>query len=67
MEKQNVGGTLFTCLNARAVFLETVWDLTPDTFILVLRRFCSKKGYTHFIQSDNVKIFFEQTASLKQS
>ena len=58
-------GALFTCLNTRPVHLEIVWDLTTDSFILALRRFCSRRGYPHIIRSDNDKNFVGAESELK--
>ena len=58
-------GALFTCLNIRAVHLEIVWDLTTDSFISALRRFCSRRGYPHIISSDNGTNLVEADSELK--
>ena len=50
-------GALFTCLNTRAVHLETFCVLTADSFILALRRLRSRRGYPHIMGSDNCKNF----------
>ena len=47
MGKTKWWGAMFTCLNTRAVPLEIVWDLTTDSFILALRRFCSRRRYPY--------------------
>ena len=45
--------------------VEIVWDLTTDSFILALRRFCSRREYPHIIQSDNGTNFIGAESELK--
>ena len=45
--------------------LEIVWDLTTNSFILALRRFCSRRGYPHIIRSDNGTNFVRAESKLK--
>ena len=45
--------------------IEIVWDLTTDSFILALRRFCSRREYPHIIQSDNGTNFIGAESELK--
>ena len=65
MGKTKRWGALFTCLNTGAVLLEIVWNLTTDSFMLALRRFCSRRGYPHIIRSDNGKDFVGAESELK--
>ena len=46
-------GAIFTCLNARAVHIELVGNLSTNTFILALRRFISSRGHPKNSFSDN--------------
>ena len=46
-------GVLFTCLASRAVHLEVAHTLETDSFIMVLRRFISRRGNVRLIRSDN--------------
>jgi hypothetical protein len=45
-------GVLFTCLNSRAVHLETANSLDSDSFINALRRFMSIRGPIRVLRSD---------------
>ena len=56
---------LLTCLHTRTLYVEIVWNLTTDSFILTLRRLCSRWGYTHIIRSDNGKNFVGAESKLK--
>ena len=58
-------GALFTCINTRAVHLKIVWELTTDSFKLVLRRFFPRRGYLHIIRNDNGKNFAGAENELK--
>ena len=44
---------------------EIVRDLTTDSLILALRRFCSRRGYPHIIPSDNGTKFVGAESELK--
>lgn len=44
---------VFVCLATKACHLETVTDLSTDSFIGSLRRFIAKRGIPVFIRSDN--------------
>ena len=46
-------GVIFTCLSCRAIHLETVNQLTTDSFILALRRFIARRGNVRIMRSDN--------------
>ncbi|GFW30529.1 integrase catalytic domain-containing protein [Trichonephila clavipes] len=44
---------LFTCANFHAIYLELVYSLTADSFLLSLRRFIARRGRPRTIYSDN--------------
>lgn len=44
---------LFTCLSSRAIHCESTTTLNTSGFLLVLRRFISRRGTPQFIISDN--------------
>ena len=48
---------LFTCGVTRAVHLETVSDLTVETFLQALRRFAACRSLPHIILSDNASTY----------
>ena len=48
---------LFTCLVVQAVHLETVTDLSTETFIRCLKRFAARRGIPLMFLSDNGKTF----------
>lgn len=48
---------LYTCCVTRAVHLETVPDLSTETFIRCLKRFAARRGLPHQFLSDNGKTF----------
>ena len=58
---------LFTCLTRRAVHLEIAGYLPTDVFILVLRRFISRRGQVNIIRSDNGINFVGSSKELKQA
>ena len=45
-------GVLFTCFTTRAIHVEVVGDLSTDSFIMLLRRFISRRGNISIIFSD---------------
>uniref|UniRef100_A0A1I7VKT3 Integrase catalytic domain-containing protein n=1 Tax=Loa loa TaxID=7209 RepID=A0A1I7VKT3_LOALO len=49
--------TLFTCFTRKAVHLETVENLSAESFLHVLRRFISRQGYPGRVLSDNASQF----------
>ncbi|VDM14950.1 unnamed protein product [Wuchereria bancrofti] len=58
----NIGTTkrwiaLFTCFTTRAVHLEKAEDLSAETFMHIVRRFVSRRGFPHQIISDNALQF----------
>ena len=46
-------GIIFTCLNSRAVHLESVSTMDTDSFILSLRRFIARRGLVRLVRCDN--------------
>lgn len=48
---------MFTCFTTRAVHLEIAEDLSAETFMHIVRRFTSRRGYPHQIISDNALQF----------
>ena len=46
-------GVLFTCLNSRAIHLETANSLTTDAFLNAYRRFVSRRGPVKRLYCDN--------------
>ena len=48
---------LFTCATSRAIHLETVTDLTVDTFLLAFRRFASRRSLPQIVVSDNATTY----------
>lgn len=48
---------LYTCCVTRAVHIDVVPDMSTDTFIRSLKRFCARRGTPIVIVSDNVKTF----------
>lgn len=54
---QKVWIALFTCCVVRAIHLEIVNDLTPQSFIRCLKRFTARRGVPERIISDNGTTF----------
>ena len=48
---------LFTCCTTRAVHLDTVPDLTADSFLRCFKCFSARRGIPHLMISDNGKAF----------
>nr|XP_012153196.1 PREDICTED: uncharacterized protein LOC105664201 [Megachile rotundata] len=46
-------GVLFTCLNTRAIHIETASTLTTDYTIMALTRMAARRGFPAMIYSDN--------------
>ena len=46
-------GALCTCLSSRAIYMEIVYSLSTDSFIMSLRRFVGCKGNVRMIKSGN--------------
>ncbi|KHJ77649.1 integrase core domain protein [Oesophagostomum dentatum] len=59
--------TLFTCLVARMVHLEVATDLSTRSFLLVLKRFVSRRGVPLKIISDNGTNFRLAETILRQN
>ncbi|XP_023230433.1 uncharacterized protein LOC111630550 [Centruroides sculpturatus] len=57
---------IFICFVTRAIHLETVSDLTSDSFIATLKRFFSRHGKSAKLFTDNAKTFIGAQAELKQ-
>ena len=58
---------VFTCLASRATHLEMAYDLTTESFLMVLRRFLSARGHsTHTIFSDNATNFVGARSKLQR-
>ncbi|VDM92887.1 unnamed protein product [Onchocerca ochengi] len=47
---------LFTCFTSRAVHLELVDDSTAEIFLIVLRRFVARRGYSELILSPTMPV-----------
>ena len=47
-------GVIFNCLGARAVYLDLAADYSTETFLMVLRRFVSLRGYPYKLYSENL-------------
>ena len=48
---------LYTCCTTRIVSIDFVPDLSTNTFICSLKRFCARRGLPRLFVSDNGKIF----------
>ena len=59
-------GVTFTCMTVRAIHLELASDLSTDVFIMVLRRFRSRRGHVKIIRSDNGTNFVGAVTELKE-
>ena len=46
-------GVIFNCIGTRAVYLDLAPDYSTESFLMVLRRFVSLRGYLSKIYSDN--------------
>ena len=44
---------VFLCFTTRAIHIEVVSDLTTEAFLASLKRFVSRRGVPHILQSDN--------------
>ena len=60
-------GCLFTCLESRAVHIETANSLETDSFIQALRRFIARHGPIHEIRTDNGTNFVGAKTELQQA
>jgi len=57
---------LFSCAVSRAVHLEVVSDLTVDIFLLVFRRFCSRKSLPRKMISDNASTYLSAAEKIRK-
>ena len=57
---------LLTCSATRAVHLELVQDLSMETFLRCLRRFCARRGTPDRIISDNAQTFRAADRALQE-
>ena len=48
---------VYLCASTRALHLEVTDGMTAITFLLVFRRFCSRRGVPSLVMSDNAKTF----------
>ena len=53
-------------MTVRAIHLELASDLSTDVFIMVLRRFRSRRGHVKIIHSDNGTNFVGAVTELKE-
>ncbi|GJQ67568.1 hypothetical protein Trydic_g8378 [Trypoxylus dichotomus] len=58
--------SLFVCLCAKAIHLEPVTDLTTESFLSVLHRFCARRGKPTIMYSDNGTKFVGTNSELSQ-
>ncbi|XP_075888907.1 leucine-rich repeat and coiled-coil domain-containing protein 1-like [Nelusetta ayraudi] len=59
-------GVIFTCLNIRAVHLETAHTLNTDSCINAIRRFIARRGEVKVIRSDNGTNFVRAERELRE-
>ncbi|GBM16070.1 hypothetical protein AVEN_163115-1 [Araneus ventricosus] len=57
---------LFTCAVTRAIHLEVVSSLSTEHFLLAFRRFISRRGICHKVNSDNAMAFKSADIELKR-
>ena len=57
---------LFTCATSRAIHLETVNDLTVETFLLSFRRFSSCRSLPKIVVSDKASTYLAAADELQQ-
>ena len=57
---------LFSCCVTRAIHLELVRNLSPETFLRCLRRFAARRGVPNLIVSDNAKTFKAAEKALRK-
>ena len=53
-------------MTVRAIHLQLAGDLSTDVFIMVLRRFRSRRGHVKIIRSDNGTNFVGAVTELKE-
>ena len=56
-ETHKVWIVIFTCSLSRAVHVEIKQNMSPEQFIMALRRFISRRGKPNLLISDNAKTF----------
>ncbi|GBM70438.1 hypothetical protein AVEN_154431-2-1, partial [Araneus ventricosus] len=57
---------LFTCAVTRAIHLEVVSSLSTEYFLLAFRRFISRRGICHTVNSDSAMTFISADIELKR-
>lgn len=57
---------VFVCFTTKALHLEVVSDLSSDSFIAPLKRFCGRRGYCTQIYSDNGTNFVGANTKLNE-
>jgi hypothetical protein len=63
--KEKRWGAIFTCLVVRAVHIEMVYNLTADSFLMVLRNFLNRRGKVIELWSDNATNFTRANKELQ--
>ena len=58
---------LFTCIATRGIHLELVEDMTPEKFLMALRRFIARRGRPEVIISDNAPQFKVADTTLEKA
>ncbi|XP_068237289.1 uncharacterized protein [Palaemon carinicauda] len=56
---------LFTCPVTRRIHIELVKDLSCDSFLMVLRKFCGHRGFPSLMLCDNATTFVSTSVYLK--
>ncbi|XP_068211733.1 uncharacterized protein [Palaemon carinicauda] len=56
---------LFTCPVTKGIHIELVKDLSCDSFLMVFRKFCSRRGFPSLMLSDNATTFVSTSVYLK--
>ena len=57
---------LLTCASTRATHLETVTDLSAETFLLAFRQFASSRSIPSVMLSDNASTYLAAAEELKK-
>ena len=60
-------GSIFTCLDIRAVHIEVAYSLDTDSSLMALRRFIARRGQVKEIRSDNRTNFTNGERKLGES
>ena len=58
---------LFTCIATRGIHLELAEDMTPEKFLMALRRFIARRGKPEVIISDNAPQFKVADTALEKA